>query len=694
MIMRVAASEPGLTVFIKDVWQDKPLSNVTLLIDSVYFKSDTLGAVSIPQNFVSDKEIKIQKENYFPVVLRLKDIRNRQVIYLQSVERSAEINIRSNRLKSAQRDLPGSYQQLKLREPFQKESEGVSRLLESVSGVFIKDYGGNGGMKTVSVRGSNAEQTLITYDGVQLTNPQLGMNDLSLIPLTAVKSLEIYRGGNSILFGSGAVGGTINFITQDPDSEQQIRAGIMAGDGEFQRYETDINFPIGILNQTVGFSYFDSQNNFPYEYQGIKRSRTNNDASGFDFYYRGREKYTGIFGEVFYSSLERGMPQSLLISEGRARQKSQQIFSRIRWRRQDNFVIQFYHHEQFMKYNNPDIVINRVMLSSSHKNYISGVSMHTVFRLSDRQVLQTKVDAEHTSINSTDAGKHNRQRISGAAILNWRLLYWNKTNLMLYPAYRIDNYSDTGFTTMPKIGVSIQNEWFTLYSSIGKNFRAPTFNELYWQPGGNPALNPELSLNWEGGIRSVFNGLGRWNTSVVIYQNRINNMIRWMPTEIANVSRPVNITSVRCKGMEAGLTYRPNKKFIFDINYSFNDTRKMSSDSPNDATVGKYLPYLPQELFNITASWEMEKWVFHFNVHRTSFRYTTYENAANAILSSYWYTAGGVSYNGKIWKKDYSAFVMIRNLTNTSYQLVEGYPMPGRGFYLGLTFTINKSGRD
>ena len=70
----------------------------------------------------------------------------------------------------------------------------VSEAVRRFSGVTLQDYGGIGGLKTVSVRGLGAKHTDVTYDGLSLTDAQSGQTDLSRFSLAGVDGITLSVG--------------------------------------------------------------------------------------------------------------------------------------------------------------------------------------------------------------------------------------------------------------------------------------------------------------------------------------------------------------------------------------------------------------------------------------------------------------------------------------------------------------------
>lgn len=102
----------------------------------------------------------------------------------------------------------------------QKGITDISDALRRFSGVNIKDYGGAGGMKTVSVRSLGANHTAISYDGIVLDNCQTGQIDLSSFTLDNIESISLIVGDNNDIFTPArniASAASLNISTTHPD---------------------------------------------------------------------------------------------------------------------------------------------------------------------------------------------------------------------------------------------------------------------------------------------------------------------------------------------------------------------------------------------------------------------------------------------------------------------------------------------
>jgi len=116
-------------------------------------------------------------------------------------------------------------------------------------------------------------------------------------------------------------------------------------------------------------------------------------------------------------------------------------------------------------------------------------------------------------------------------------------------------------------------------ASAGKSFRAPTFNDLYYNDGffsGNPNLRPETAKEYEAGIDQP---LGSGNSvKVTGFERKIKDLISW-----SHGTSPVNIDRADIKGVEAEAVARPTKDTALSLNYTYM--------KPLDETTGQLITY-------------------------------------------------------------------------------------------------------
>ncbi|HVT37363.1 MAG TPA: TonB-dependent receptor [Nevskiaceae bacterium] len=132
-------------------------------------------------------------------------------------------------------------------------AQTLADVLRTAPGVQIDDFYGDGSAAEVDMRGfgdgSNAT-TLILVDGRRLNNPDIGIPDLTSVPLKDIERIEIIQGSAGTLYGDQAVGGVINIITRAPVSEA-LAARAQIGGGSYGRQQASAS----VSQRFGGFSY-------------------------------------------------------------------------------------------------------------------------------------------------------------------------------------------------------------------------------------------------------------------------------------------------------------------------------------------------------------------------------------------------------------------------------------------------------
>ena len=131
----------------------------------------------------------------------------------------------------------------------------AGRVARSIPGFRIQQLGGFGRTANIKTRGLRNQDTAVLVDGVRLRDASAITGDatpfLSDLTLTSVSSVEVLRGSGSSLYGTNAIGGTVNFITPTPRPGPHGQLSYAAG-GLGQRFRG--NFSDGTENGKFGFN--------------------------------------------------------------------------------------------------------------------------------------------------------------------------------------------------------------------------------------------------------------------------------------------------------------------------------------------------------------------------------------------------------------------------------------------------------
>ncbi len=579
-----------------------------------------------------------------------------------------------------------------------KISSSLADAISRIGGISRRSYGAAGAVHTLSIRGGPAHNTLVLLDGIRISSDQNGLFDGGSLPLSIMRQIEVYKSGNSAIYGADAVSGVINISTLSPNDRKNRSFEIGAGIGSFglTRLFADLRQPLpGFGKVSLLVSDERADGDFPFEYNGQERKRWNADyqrQNGLLSYIGQPQTNLTLQIQTLWQNSEVGVPGQVRPSvPGTASrgpgQSDENVFAKIGLSGQIKSRLRLettvFQHWQNQHYSDPGIDID-----SRHKLTAGGLRFDCRFKTDSVHSLNSGYEYRRSHINSTDVKTTTRRQHSIFFLDLIRLPFFSgSSNLSLQPALRFDHYSDFGWQISPKAGLLMRIErnmrvdWF---ANLGKNFRAPGFNDMYWQGDGsrgNPDLRPEKSINFETGLRlkkqySRFN----WEIGTTVFINRIKDQIMWQP-ETGNTWRPKNVDRVRTRGWEneVELTFF-EELIVFDFNYTRTQSRQYA---PGKAYQNKQLIYIPAEVVNASLGGQWKHWLVGVSGHYESHRYVTMDNFVS--LPSFLTFNANLSCQFTIGRQKITVKSELLNLSDTRYESVMNYPLPGREYRIETT---------
>ncbi|UPL48511.1 TonB-dependent receptor [Hymenobacter sublimis] len=235
--------------------------------------------------------------------------------------------------------------------------------------------------------------------------------------------------------------------------------------------------------------------------------------------------------------------------------------------------------------------------------------------------------------------------------------------------------------------VQLGAQALSLKASASRSYRAPTLNERYWRPGGNPNLLPEQGFGYEGGVVHTLSKPAahlRLQTELTAYHQLVDNWVQWTPG--ASYWSPRNLRQVRAQGLEASsqLSWQPGAyQLATRASYAFTHSQKTQGAASDSDPVDRQLPFVPLHTAALSADQQWQGWQLTTTLTFTGYRYT--DASATSFLPSYLLlnaTAGRTLAVGPSWK----LLVLAQgyNLTNRSYQSYQNRAMPLRHGALSL----------
>lgn len=566
----------------------------------------------------------------------------------------------------------------------------IGDILSENTSVYIRSYGPNT-LTTMSFRGTSSNQSSIFWNGINLKMPSLGITDLSLIPAGFFNNAAIVFGGSGIRYGSGTIGGAV-FLNNQAEFSGHTLASLNLRAGSFGSLGTSVTaYTSGDkFYFKAAFTGHEARNDYYYlSDRGEKKTLENAASNGLGFNGHAalkiaKKNQLDLF--LWYQEALREIPPSTTMNTSEAYQSDRAFRTSLQWKsffRNAVLSLKTAWFTEYENYTDPLISLQSSIqtdtwfFESEYRHQLSGnVSIDAGFSMT----------AEQADI---DAYNGRKERELLAAFANCKY-HFSRINWDMMLGARQEFNRDNLFPFTPAIG--IEGPLFPFLShkmSISRNYRLPTMNELYWQPGGNPDIKPENSWNAELSIISEFfrgteiHGLKFIATA---YSALVDDWILWHPQN--NFWMADNVKKVWARGIELQTNFhieKNQKHAELGLSYTYSGSSNESKDAPGD-TYGKQLIYTPLHNASGKIGFACSHWYLLLFGNYTGESYTTTDNLS---------TLPGFYLMDISLKKEFVTKLMnigiaarLNNIFNKDYQFVAYRPMPGRNFNLSVLLTF------
>lgn len=538
-------------------------------------------------------------------------------------------------------------------------------------GVFYFKENGLGMVSSIGLRGTTAQQTSVLWNGLNINSLFLGQADFNAISTANSEQVNVVYGGSSSFYGGAAIGGVIDLVNKLNFSEG-FQGNVDLGYASFNHLNLRNKTEWSNENLAIKLALYveKSDNDFEIEkvnYQNMngqwKRKQIN-----FDMAYRfDNQNKLSFFNEIYtgdrnFSLLEKYETPT------RYEDFNQKHMLRYRYGGERFSFIQSLAllKEEYKYY--PDIKLN----DFSGNNVISLVSNSKgIIRNNHWWTSIFHFQHRHSKSGLSKTG------ISRIARKDWFLSLIQDFDITKKISAKLGFRKDwVGQFVSPftfDLGFLYRvNKELDVRAVVNQNFRAPSFNDLYWKPGGNENLKPEISLQQEIGVK-LNNDI--WNVDVSIYHNNIENMIRWIP-DSSGVFFAQNVDGVEIFGLDLYLS----KKFFIGnmeikpkINYAYNQSENKINS--------KQLIYSPKHMIHSSIDVIYAGNLFRLNHFFTGEVYFAYGN--NYKKPSY--NVFNLLFSRKIWNS-IEIGVEVNNLLNKIYTPINGRYMPTRNYAININY--------
>lgn len=613
----------------------------------------------------------------------------------------------------------------------------MADVLSFNSAIFVKNYG-RATLSTVAFRGTSPSHTQVSWNGMKINNPMLGMTDFSTIPSYFIDDASLLHGTSSVNETGGGLGGSIKLSTT-PANAEGFGMQFVQGIGSFKTFDEFLRLTYGNDNwqTSTRVVYSTSPNDYKYRNHDKKENIYDENMNIIDQYYPIERNRSGSFKdfhflqEVYYntnkgdrfgfnawyinSNRELAM---LTVDHGEDtdfdnRQREETFRSVISWdhlRSNWKLGAKAGYIHTWLAYDYKRDLGNGIMAemtrSRSRVNTFYGQA-ESEYYVGNKWLFTASLTAHQHFVESRDKNiikqdggnaivgyRKARTELTGAMSAKWRPI----DRLGLSVVLREEMFGDKWTPLIPAFfidGVISKKANLVAKASISRNYRFPTLNDLYFLPGGNPDLRKESGWSYDAGLSFAVGKAGVYSLSgsATWFESFIKDWIIWLPTTKGFFS-PDNIKDVHAYGIElkTDLDLALTQELTLGLNGTFSWTPSINKGEPRtpaDQSVGKQLPYVPEYSSTITGRLSWRKWSLLYKWCYYSERFTMSSNDISLTGKLPPYFMSNLSLEKELSFKwaDISLKGAINNLFNEEYLSVLSRPMPGINFefFIGIT---------
>ena len=544
-------------------------------------------------------------------------------------------------------------------------SNAVVDLLRQDASLNLQARAANGVQADLSLRGTTFEQSLVLLNGLRINDPETGHLNLDIpIPLDAVTRIDILHGSGSTFYGSDAIGGAVNLLTQPPAPSLSVVAS--GGGGSYNSIEQHLraSYATGPFAEQLTGSRDTSDGFIPdrnYSSNALASetwltwkpgttdillATSDRPYGANQFYgpYPSWERTKGCFGSI-------------------QQQLGAQTAASFGYRR---------HSDLFVLFVDQPAIYENNHITTSYEG-----ALRRADTLSPNTTLSYGLEADGDTINSNSLGQHSRNQGAGYANLSLRALRRFSFSLGARDEVLSGSVNSTDNVFSPGIAAAYSlTHAIRLRASAGHGFRLPTYVDLYYADPttiGNPNLKPESSWSYEAGIEWTPTD-SRLTLTAAAFRLQQKDTIDYaktiQSTPTLTASEPwqaINIQNLNITGAEATARLRLTANQQIQFSYT---AAHAASPPPN---------LLSEYAYNYAAQNALLRWTGAF--HQLN-AYTQINIVQKTQHTAYPLWDVALSRNTGHLRP----YLRALNLSNTGYQEIPQVPLQGRTLMAGAEF--------
>ena len=599
--------------------------------------------------------------------------------------------------------------------------QNMGDAVKRFAGTNVRDYGGIGGLKTVSVRNLGAAHTAVSYDGVAISNTQAGQIDIGRFSLDNVSTLSLAIGHDDNLLQSArlfASAGVLNIETEKPHFENGKRhhTQVQMRGGSFGYLTPAIRHWQALGERTklsVEGNYLHAEGEYPFTLKNgtlvTEQKRINSDVESYqgevNLFHTFKDE-SELSAKAYYYNSKRGLPGAVILynSESDERLWDENFFAQAKYKKafspQWTLQAQGKYNYSWNKYEDTGVEYTGGKQTDTNRQTEYYLSASALYKPTSAWSFSLSQDGFINRLHTNGANSPEPVRYTSLTALNARYQSGQlKASGSVVATYiteevKAGNTPEDRRRLSPTLSLSWQpweGEQLFVRALYKNTFRVPTFSDLYYLRVGNTSLKPEkateytVGLTWSG---TPFSFTDFVSLTVDGYYNEVNDKIIAFPSTY--VWKMQNYGKVHITGIDATLaTAIPLGKSV-NLNLSGNYSWQKALDvtNPEAKNYKHQLPYTPEHNGNVSATLEMP-WVnVGYTVTMVSKRYFLAQNIEANRIDGYSEHTATLWREFKLGKCGLRLQAEVINLTDAQYDVIKYYPMPGRSWRLTGTFNF------
>lgn len=599
----------------------------------------------------------------------------------------------------------------------------VADIANNFAGVNVRDYGGIGGLKTVSVRSLGASHTGVLYDGILLDDAQNGQIDLGKFNLYNIQSIALYNGQLPVIVQPARAFATASILdikTVYPQLTISKPFQIMAGfnGGSFGLVNPYLQWQQRISNRwsvVLNGNYTTANGRYKYKENAdgsdTLATRKNGNVGtwqtdGALYWIKSDSNRFKI--QYNYYNTDQGLPGPVILYLDGSHQYLQNedalVQSTYEYTAKNSLHLLFNgkYSQDYVHYTDPDFLNNSGGLNEHYTEHEFYGSAAVGYHILPQWELSYSSDMILTNLFA-DVYQYafpTRLTLLNALATNVFIGKLQLQGSLLHTYINDEVKSGTAAASRsilsPTLSASIKPfkasglQLRAFYKNI---FRNPTFSEQYYYAVLPRNLKPEQVNEFDLGAtyQKAFDGvLSNIALTADGYYNNIRNKIIYLPTRSPLTPSVTNLGRVDITGVDvtARADFKPAPYWRANFSATYTYQNAVDVTNPTDSYYLQQIPYTPKNLLTLDAGFSYKRIGMYYNCILSSSRYFESDNVAQYYLAGY--NVSNLSFNYSLLTQRHPLNIAfnINNLFNTSYVIVHNYPMPGLSYRISMQITI------